>query len=175
MSNFFRKGLCSILTAVFILGGCNSLNKDENDLSPPAKLVSVQTYMQPTQPSCDSMIKSPMGIDKSNFYLIKSASLDEIIFPNYQSLLLPKSNYAFSNEQLIIKSQAREEFYKYFGLDSLLFLPNKINIYDDSDLDAKICFKFLKIEDLLNSSSEKREPLWLGPLRSAELIINLRF
>jgi len=175
MANFFNKTLCSLLTAGFIFWGFDSLNKYEEELSPSANLAPVQTYVQPTQTSYDLTIKSPVGIDKSHFYLLKGASLDEGISLDYQKPLLPKSNYVFRNEQLVTKSQAREKLYEYFGLDSLLFLPNKINIYDDSALDAKICFKFLKLEDLLNSSSEERKMQWLGPLKSAELSINLKF
>lgn len=167
MSNFLKKGLCSLLTAGFILSGCNSVNKQEVSLPKLTKSLT-----QPKITSYEQTIRFPMSGGKSNFYLIKDALLERNIFSSYGTLPFPKQEYLHENRQTETDSQIREEILKIFNLDRIIAPLNKIKFYKTPAFDAKIDFNFFDLNDFLNRSSrEERERLWF----LEEISFNVRY
>jgi len=129
MTNYFRRSLCSLLTVGFIFGGCSSLNKYETDLPQKEKPAQVKTSTQLMQTSSESMLKLPIGIDKSNFYLIKNSYFDGRISADYQILSLPKTDYlSIGRGQKVTKEHLKEQLLRSLGLEDTI-LSGKFKLY----------------------------------------------
>ncbi len=149
MSNYFTRTLCSIILATgFILGGCSSLNKDEDNLRPMAKSLEIKTETSLTKTSYEPVVRVPTNTKKSDLYSIKDNLLD------YRISLSPKSNYVPRDEQLITRSQAREKLWETLGLDKYM-IPNKINFYNSLGINVKLHWGFIGIDDSLFMNKDK--------------------
>lgn len=137
MFNYLNKAFgCSLLTAGFILGGCSSLNNYENEPSAMQKPTEIKTEWQilekPVTIFYNPTIKSIAGIDRSNFYLVEDASLDEKIYSGYKESFSPQTNYLLFNDggREVTREQAREQLLKYLGLEDTI-LSGKFDIYGE--------------------------------------------
>lgn len=167
MKNYFSKTLCSIVLSAIGLTflGCSPLNKSEDNLHPMAKSAVTQTQIPLTKTFYEPVVRAPTSTTKSNSYLIKDVSLD------YQRVMPPKSNHVSCDERLITKFQAREKLYEYFGLDRYL-IPNKIDVYSNSGIDARLHWGVGNINDSPLGDKEKQ---WYQIINSIDFTVSIKY